>query len=97
MKKRRTQSFNDPIWVHQNIIKLSKEFGMEFEGCEKEAFQLFMQIDGKRRNTMESSSLTMEAATPKKKESKEVRNLDFGSKFKSNGTRRRGYMALDNK
>uniref|UniRef100_M1CMT8 Uncharacterized protein n=1 Tax=Solanum tuberosum TaxID=4113 RepID=M1CMT8_SOLTU len=23
------------LWVHQNIIKLSKEFGVEFEGCKR--------------------------------------------------------------
>lgn len=29
--------FEASIWVHQNIIKLSKEFGLAFNGCEREA------------------------------------------------------------
>lgn len=37
------------IWSHRNIIRLSKEFGVGFEGCEKEALQLFMKIDHKRQ------------------------------------------------
>lgn len=69
---------------------MSKEFGVEFKGCEKEAFQLFMKIDGKRGNAMESTSSIMETVIPKKKQSKEVRNLDMESNFKSNGTRSRG-------
>ncbi|WMV43326.1 hypothetical protein MTR67_036711 [Solanum verrucosum] len=33
------------LWVHQNIIKISKEFRVEFEGCRKEALALFKKID----------------------------------------------------
>lgn len=36
------------IWVHQNIIKLSKEFGVVFNRCKKEAWALFKKIDNKR-------------------------------------------------
>ncbi|KAG5611043.1 hypothetical protein H5410_022324 [Solanum commersonii] len=35
-----------PIWVQQNIIKLSKEFGVHFQGCKEVALNLFMKIDG---------------------------------------------------
>ncbi|KAG5611512.1 hypothetical protein H5410_022793 [Solanum commersonii] len=38
------------LWVHQNIIKLSKEFGVEFEGCRKEALALFKKIDSRRHS-----------------------------------------------
>ncbi|KAG5624666.1 hypothetical protein H5410_009884 [Solanum commersonii] len=37
-----------PSWVQQNIIRLSKEFGVHFIGCEEAALNLFMKIDGKR-------------------------------------------------
>lgn len=30
--------FYSPIWIHQNIIKLNKEFSVDFKGCEKEAY-----------------------------------------------------------
>lgn len=36
------------IWVHQNIIKMSKEFGVVFEGCRKEALELFKKIDSNK-------------------------------------------------
>jgi len=26
--------FEESLWVHQNIIRLSKEFGVDFRGCE---------------------------------------------------------------
>lgn len=40
-----------PSWVQQNIIKLSKEFGVHFIGCEEVALNLFMKIDSKREAT----------------------------------------------
>ncbi|WMV45536.1 hypothetical protein MTR67_038921 [Solanum verrucosum] len=36
-------------WVQQNIIRLSKEFGVHFIGCEEVALNLFMAIDSKRQ------------------------------------------------
>lgn len=35
------------LWVHKNIIKMSKEFGVDFEGCKKEGLALFKKIDSK--------------------------------------------------
>ncbi|PHU04745.1 hypothetical protein BC332_25567 [Capsicum chinense] len=37
------------LWVFKNIIKLSKQFGLNFQGCEEEALSLFMKIDQRRR------------------------------------------------
>lgn len=33
------------IWVQENIIKLSKQFGAMFDGLEKDAEQLFKKLD----------------------------------------------------
>lgn len=38
------------LWVHSNIIRLSNKFGVDFKGCEKEAFALFRKIDSRRKN-----------------------------------------------
>ncbi|KAG5617425.1 hypothetical protein H5410_017249 [Solanum commersonii] len=38
--------FDVPIWIHQNINKLAKEFGVDIKGCKDEALSLFMKIDG---------------------------------------------------
>lgn len=36
---------NVSLWVHKNMTRLSKQFGASFNGCEKEAFVLFMKED----------------------------------------------------
>lgn len=38
------------LWVHSNIIRLSNKFGVDFQGCEKEALALFIKIDSQRKN-----------------------------------------------
>lgn len=38
------------LWVHSNIIRLSNKFGVDFKGCEKEAFALFRKIYSRRKN-----------------------------------------------
>jgi len=42
--------FDVPIWIHQNIIKLAKDFGVNIKGCKEEATRLFMKIDSMRQN-----------------------------------------------
>ncbi|XP_070016488.1 uncharacterized protein LOC142182619 [Nicotiana tabacum] len=37
------------LWVHQNMIKLGKMFGVDFQGHEEEALELLMQIDSCRQ------------------------------------------------
>lgn len=41
-----------PICAHQNLIKMTKEFGVIFNGCKKGALVLFMKIDCKRHITI---------------------------------------------
>lgn len=74
-----------PIWVQQNIIKLSKEFGVHFQGCEEVALNLFMKIDGKRQVTGEAPGAIVPCAivsvTPKEKIPNELKNLETSSNF----------------
>lgn len=37
------------VGVHQNLLKLSKMYGVDFKGHEKESVELLMQIDGSRQ------------------------------------------------
>ncbi|WMV51457.1 hypothetical protein MTR67_044842 [Solanum verrucosum] len=78
-----------PMWVQQNIIELSKEFGVHFQGCEEAALKLFMNIDGKRQVIDEISGAIV-PMTPKEEVSKELKNLEPTSNFISFGTRSRG-------
>lgn len=70
-------------------MRLGKKFGVDFQGCENEALQLFMKIDQKRQINKEKAG-QIETATPITKISKELKSLDFGSNFKSNGTSSKG-------
>ncbi|WMV41821.1 hypothetical protein MTR67_035206 [Solanum verrucosum] len=84
-----------PTWVQQNIIKLSKEFGVHFQGCEEVALNLFMKIDGKRQVTGETPGAIV-PVTPKEKIPKELKNLEPSSNFISFGTRSRGGCFVNN-
>lgn len=57
--------FDVPVWIHQNIIKFAKEFGIDIKGCKEEATMLFMKIDSTRQ---------------KNEKGREVHESDFGSK-----------------
>lgn len=52
------------IWVHQNIIRLSREFGIEFQGCSKEILVLIKKIDGRRQSNFDQLD-TRVMQTPK--------------------------------
>nr|XP_033513309.1 uncharacterized protein LOC117277981 isoform X1 [Nicotiana tomentosiformis]XP_033513310.1 uncharacterized protein LOC117277981 isoform X2 [Nicotiana tomentosiformis] len=41
------------LWVHRNAMKLSKQFGVDFQGCEWEAWSLFMKLDKKRHENLQ--------------------------------------------
>ncbi|WMV48296.1 hypothetical protein MTR67_041681 [Solanum verrucosum] len=84
-----------PTWVQQNIIKLSKEFGVHFQGCEEVALDLFMKIDGKRQVTGEAPGAIV-PVTPKEKIPKELKNLEPNSNFISFGTRSRWGCFVNN-
>lgn len=45
------------LWMHLNVLKLSKQFGVDFEGCEWEAISLFMKINSRRRKKMENTTI----------------------------------------
>lgn len=46
-------------WVRQNLIKLGKLFGIDFQGHEEETLELLMQIDSCRQaRKMENESIT---------------------------------------
>lgn len=83
------------LWVHQNIIKLSKEFGVEFEGCKKEVLALFKKID-RRRHSRNIESEWKTGESTKVKGIQELKGLMTDMKFQSKGTRNRGRgKALD--
>lgn len=75
------------IWVHQNIIKMSKEFGVEFEGSRKEALVLFKKISKKHPITQEAEK---KSETPRIRGLQEVKGLALDMNFQSEGTRNKG-------
>ncbi|WMV27311.1 hypothetical protein MTR67_020696 [Solanum verrucosum] len=81
-------------WVQQNIIRLSKEFGVHFIGCEEVALNLFMAIDNKRQ-TIEKGVGAIVPITPVGKVPNELKNLEPKSNFVSYGTRSRGGCFID--
>uniref|UniRef100_M1CD35 Uncharacterized protein n=1 Tax=Solanum tuberosum TaxID=4113 RepID=M1CD35_SOLTU len=46
-----------PAWIQQHIMRLSKEFGVDFKGCEEKAAELFQKID---RNKLENKDIQNE-------------------------------------
>ncbi|KAG5616845.1 hypothetical protein H5410_016669 [Solanum commersonii] len=90
----RTQVLTDSerratTWVQQNLLKLHKMFGVDFQGLEEEALELLKQVDASRHaRRMEQ---TIEVKGAKHKGAQELKNLiTFDVKFKSNGDRRKG-------
>lgn len=55
------------LWVHKNILKLSKAYDVNFQGCEKEALSLFMKIDSRRQELREAAILKT-CTTPKREQ-----------------------------
>lgn len=56
LEEEKDPEFDATIWVHQNIIRVSKEFSEDFHGGEKEAFELFTKIDNKRQGNKGKST-----------------------------------------
>lgn len=77
------------LWVHQNILKLSKQFGVEFQECEKETLAIFMKIDRCRQNKRQQAEVS-NMEIPKRKCNNELKGLISGMKFKSTGARNMG-------
>lgn len=58
---------NASLWVHQNVIKLSKQFELDFQGCEKEAMAMFMKIDKRRHVKRVKIAKSSVAAIPERR------------------------------
>lgn len=74
------------MWIQQNIIRLSKEFGVDFNGREERVAELFLKIDSIKKTNREGET---KQKTVKKKGSNELKNLELDINFLSNGTRSR--------
>lgn len=63
--------------MHLHIIKLSKQFGVDFEGCEEDVLSLLMKIDSRRQKKMRECSAGI---TPefKSKGQKQLKGLISG-------------------
>lgn len=82
-------------WVQQNLIKLGKIFGIDFQGHEEEATELLLQIDSCRQvRRMEQDT---EVKKLKIKGAQELKSLvAFDVKFKSSGSRNKGRNTIFN-
>lgn len=67
---------------------MSKEFGVIFDGCRKEALALLMKIDSRRFNTVKKST-RQEGEPIKVRGMQELRGLAIDMKFESSGPRTR--------
>lgn len=69
------------LWLHNNIIKMSQEFGVAFKGGEKEAFA-FVYESGSNKRVEKEITLVVDAHIKKQLFSKEFKDLEFHMKFK---------------
>uniref|UniRef100_A0A0V0GRE2 Putative ovule protein n=1 Tax=Solanum chacoense TaxID=4108 RepID=A0A0V0GRE2_SOLCH len=81
--------FDMSIWIHQNILKFAKDFGVDIKGCKEEATLLFMKIDSMRQINNDKGK-EIAKLTSAVKGAKELKSLECGSIFRSNGTRSKG-------
>lgn len=85
------------IWVQNNMIQLSQKFGVDFKGCEEEAYALLMKLD-QRREKGNKIGGSIKAANTRNAIPKEVRNLFFDMNFKEGEPRPSGRnLALTHK
>ena len=82
-------------WIHHNLLKLHKMFGVDFQGMEEEALELLKLLDASRQvRKMERST---DVNRTKHKGAQELKNLiSFDAKFKSNGYRGKGKGSSEN-
>lgn len=82
-------------WVQQNLIKLSKLLGIDFQRHEEEAIELLLQVDSCRQvRRMEAESAVRKNNG---KGMQELKNLvSFDVKFKNSEPRNRGRKILEN-
>ncbi|WMV36519.1 hypothetical protein MTR67_035672 [Solanum verrucosum] len=83
-------------WVQKNLLRLSKEFGVAFEGCTEEAFNLLLKIDQRRLKELTKID-PISGTCENQMVPKEVRNLIFDVNYKDkesrSATRSRGRNA----
>ncbi|KAG5616441.1 hypothetical protein H5410_016265 [Solanum commersonii] len=83
-------------WVHKNLLRLSKEFGVAFKRCIEEAFNLLLKIDHKRLKELTKID-PISGTCENQMVPKEVRNpiFDVNYKYKDSrsATRSRGRNA----
>jgi len=76
-------------WVKQNLIKLGKLLGADFQGHEEEAMELLLQVDSARQ-ARHQETVPVSKKT-RFKGSNELKSLvAFDVKFKSGGCRDKG-------
>lgn len=81
-------------WVQQNMIKLSKLLGIDFQGHEEEALELLLQVDSCRQaRRMESVGISKRSRCKGVQELKSL--VTFDVKFKDSGCRNKGRKLLN--
>ncbi|KAG5605853.1 hypothetical protein H5410_027345 [Solanum commersonii] len=81
-------------WVQQNMIKLSKLLGIDFQGHEEEALELLLQVDSCRQaRRMESVGISKRSRCKGAQELKSL--VTFDVKFKDSGCRNKGRKLLN--
>lgn len=93
IQEQNDRDIDTTLWVHQNIIKLCKQFGICFKGCEKEAMTLFKKIDNSRQAIKQEAEKAQQS-TIKKKGMNVLKGLVFDMNFKSNGSRSNESMMI---
>lgn len=68
------------------MLRLSKEFGVAFEGCTEEAFNLLLKIDQRRLKELTTTE-PISVIGDKQMVPKEVRNLIFDVNYKDKDSR----------
>jgi len=74
------------VWVKQNLIRLGKLLGADFQGHEQEALELLLQVDSASQARHQDAAVVCKKT--RFKGSKELKSLvAFDVKFKSGGGR----------
>ncbi|KAH0738018.1 hypothetical protein KY290_036723 [Solanum tuberosum] len=77
------------VWVQQNLIKLGKVLGADFQGHEEEALELLLQVDSARQaRRMKPETVCKKTRLRGSQELKSLVNFDV--KFKNSGNRSKG-------
>lgn len=83
------QSNNSTEWIQQNIMRLSREFGVDFKVCEETAELLFLKIDNNKQVNKEKVGMRKQTVI-KKKAINELKRLEINSNFVCSGSRKKG-------